>query len=278
MQIIARLKTFNRLPAWMRYVLIGLLAAFVLATITITGMVFWGLPDVRVLKDRQATLSIMVPDWQGEMHPFVVGPKNPFWAALETFPVELKWAVIVAEDANFYEHSGVDVKAVKEALKYDLKHKRLQYGASTITQQLAKNLYLSRDKSLLRKLRELVIAKRLEKELTKGRILELYMNVVELGPLVYGFGHGARYHFGTSVGNLSPAEGAFLVAVLPGPRQAFNPETRFAKVQQRAGRLLKLLAQRKILDETELADALVQLGQVGERQALPDKVEPFPDL
>ena len=81
------------------------------------------------------------------MHPFMVGPKNPYWAPLETIPDELKWAAIVAEDANFYEHGGIDVTALKEAIKYDLKRKRMALGASTITQQLAKNLFLSRDKS-----------------------------------------------------------------------------------------------------------------------------------
>jgi monofunctional biosynthetic peptidoglycan transglycosylase len=225
--------------------------------------IFWRLPDVAPLKDSRITLTIEVPDWKGEMHPFKLGPKNPYWTNMEALPDELKWAVIVAEDANFYEHSGIDIPALKEAIKYDLKRKRMALGASTITQQLAKNLYLSRDKSLRRKLRELVIAHRLERTLTKGRILELYMNIVELGPLVYGVGHGASYHFGKSVPFLTPAESAFLAAMLPGPRIAYNPETKAAKVRQRAARLLKLLALRRILSETEIADALVQLGQLG---------------
>jgi monofunctional biosynthetic peptidoglycan transglycosylase len=197
------------------------------------------------------------------MHPFLVGPKNPYWTTLGAMPDDLKWAVIVAEDANFYEHGGIDVTAMKEAIKLDLKRKRLAYGASTITQQLAKNLFLSRDKSLLRKLREGVIAHRLERELTKGRILELYLNVVELGPLVYGMGHGARYYFGKPVSLLTPAEATFLAAMLPGPRVAFNPELHPARVRQRAARLLAILNLRHILSETEFADALVQLGQLG---------------
>ena len=124
------------------------------------------------------------------------------------------------------------VLAVKEALVYDLKRKRLARGASTITQQLAKNIYLSRDKSILRKLRELVLTTRIERELTKGRILELYLNVVEFGPLVYGVGQGASYHFDRPVALLSPAQAAFLAAILPGPRVAFNPETRPVQVRQ----------------------------------------------
>ena len=240
-----------------------LLAVLVLAAGALAVWVIWDLPDITPLKNRSTTMTIEVPDWQGVMHPFKVGPKNPYWAPLDSIPDELKWAVIVAEDANFYEHGGIDVPALKEAIKYDLKRKRLAHGASTITQQLAKNLFLSRDKSIRRKLREVVIAQLLESELTKGRILELYMNVVELGPLVYGMGHGSRYHFDKPVYLLTPAEAAFLAAMLPGPRIAFNPETKGAKVRQRAARLLKLLGLRHILSEFEIADALDQLDQLG---------------
>jgi monofunctional biosynthetic peptidoglycan transglycosylase len=240
-----------------------LLAVLALAVGVLAAWICYDLPDITPLKDRNTTLTIEVPDWQGVMHPFMVGPKNPHWAPLDSIPDELKWAVIVAEDANFYEHGGIDVPALKEAIKYDLKRKRMAHGASTITQQLAKNLYLTRDKSIRRKVREVVIAQRLEGELTKGRILELYLNVVELGPLVYGMGHGARYHFGKPVYMLTPAEATFLVAMLPGPRVAFNPATKPAKVRQRAARLLKLLGFRRILTEAEIADALVELGQLG---------------
>ena len=269
-------KYFKSLTQWQKRLLkavLLLLAALVLSGGAIAAWVFWGLPDITPLTDRNHTRTIEVPDWQGVMHPVVVGPKNPHWTTLEAMPVELKWAVIVAEDANFYEHRGIDVPALKEALKHDLKRKRLERGASTITQQLAKNLFLSRDKSLRRKLRELVIAQRMERELTKGRILELYLNLVEVGPLVYGMGHGASYHFGKPVGALTPAEAAFLAAMLPGPRVAFNPESKAAKVRQRAARLINILALRRLLDETEVADALVQLGQLGGRRAEPVRIK-----
>jgi len=270
-------KLWRRPEGLLRYALL-LLAALVLFGGILTSWLYWDLPDVATLKDRSATLTIEVPDWQGVMHPLLVGPKNPYWAPLDTMPGELTWAVIVAEDANFYEHSGIDVPALKEAIKYDLKRKRLAHGASTITQQLAKNLFLSRDKSLRRKLREILIAQRLEQELTKGRILELYLNVVELGPLVYGMGHGTRYHFGKPVSLLTPAEATFLAAILPGPRVAFNPEIRAVKVRQRAAQLLKILALRHILSETEVADALVQLGQLGGPRSTGPVILPPADL
>lgn len=264
-----RRKTVQR--RWADLVRPGALVRFVLPAMAGLALicallalwVYWGLPDITPLSDRHATLTIEVPDWEGQLHPFQVGPKNPHWVPLEALPSELKWAVIVAEDANFYEHGGIDVPALKEALKHDLKRKRLERGASTITQQLAKNLFLSRDKSLRRKLRELVLARRMERELTKGRILELYLNLVELGPLVYGTGHGARYHFGKPAAAMTPAECAFLAAMLPGPRVAYNPQTKPAKVRQRAARILKLLGLRRVLTETEIADGLVELGRLG---------------
>jgi len=251
-----------------------LLAVLLLAGTVLAAWVCWDLPDIAPLKNPSLTLTIEVPDWQGQPHPFRVGPKNPHWRPLEAFPGELKWAVIAAEDANFYSHSGIDVPALKEALKHDLKRKRLERGASTITQQLAKNLYLSRDKSLLRKLRELVIATRMERELSKGRILELYLNIVELGPLVYGMEAGARYHFDLPVEVLTPAEGAFLAAILPGPRLAYNPRLKPDKVRQRAARLLKLLGLRGVLTDAEVAAGIEELEQLGAPPAEPAEIAP----
>ena len=231
------------------------------------------LPDVAILKDRSATLTLTVRDWQGDDHPFLLGPKNPHWTPLATLPETMKWAVIVAEDANFFEHRGIDLVALKEALKYDLQQKRLARGASTITQQLAKNIFLSRDKSLLRKAEELILAKRLEAELSKGRILELYLNLVELGPLVYGVGEGARFHFQKPAAELTPAQSAFLAAILPGPRLAYNPALKPVKVRLRAARILRLLAGRGVLTENDYGAALADLE--GRKAPLPARELPL---
>jgi monofunctional glycosyltransferase len=223
------------------------------------ALVFWTLPDVTPLNDRRATLTIEVRDWQGQQHPFRLGPQNMYWTPLDAIPSEMKWAVIVAEDASFYEHQGIDVPALREALKYNLEQKRLARGASTITQQLAKNIFLSREKSLWRKLREFLVARRMEHELSKGRILELYLNVIELGPNVYGVGHGARHFFDKTSGQMTPAECALLAAILPGPRVAYNPQLKPQRVQQRAARILRLLQGRRILDQAQYARALEEL-------------------
>lgn len=272
----------------LRRLLFAVIALLLLA-VAAGVVVFWTLPDITPLKDRRTTLTITVRDWEGEEYPFRLGPQNRYWTPLDSIPAEMKWAVIVAEDASFYEHSGVDVPALREALKYNLEQKRMARGASTITQQLAKNVFLSRGKSLWRKLREVFLARDIERELTKGRILELYLNVVELGPRVYGVGHGARHFFGKLPGAMTPAECSLLAAVLPGPRVAFNPERKPEKVRQRAARILALLKGRGIIDEEQysrelerlpvllgLAPPPLPLPETAHEEPASDKVEDIP--
>jgi len=224
------------------------------------------MPSVAEVANRKSSITIQVKDWQGEFHPFVVGPKNRFWTNGDTIPSEMKWAVIVAEDANFYKHEGVDVKALKKAIKYDLEKKSMARGASTITQQVAKNLFLSREKSITRKLKELYLALRMEQELTKGRIIELYLNVVELGPMVYGVGNGARYYFGKSASDLTPRECSFLAAMLPGPRVAYNPYRNMSKVLRRSDMILKLLKAKGVLSEAEFVAAMAEVPNIARLQ------------
>jgi monofunctional glycosyltransferase len=214
------------------------------------------LPPVSDLKDTKKTIQIQVKDWHGDYHPLLFGPRNVNWTSSASIPAEMKWAVILAEDANFYKHEGVDVKAIKRAIKHDLEKKSLKRGASTITQQVAKNIYLSREKTITRKLKEVYLAVRMEQELTKGRIIELYLNVVELGPMVYGVGHASRYYFGKPAAEMTPRECAFLAAMLPGPRIAYNPYRNMAKVLRRSDMILKLLKGKGVLSEEEYAAAM----------------------
>jgi monofunctional glycosyltransferase len=230
------------------------------------GVSLMFLPEVSVLADRKASMTIQVKDWKGNYRPLVVGPKNRYWTPSGRIPAEMKWAVIVAEDANFYRHEGIDVKAVKDAIKYDLEKKSFARGASTITQQVAKNLFLSREKSISRKIKEIILAKRMEEELTKGRIIELYLNVVELGPMVYGIGHGASYYFGKPASALTPRESAFLAAMLPGPRLAYNPYKNLAKVSRRSDMILRLLRAKGVLSDDEYRLAITQKPNIAGMQ------------
>ncbi len=147
-------------------------------------------------------------------------------------------AAIVAEDGRFWSHEGVDWDAVREAFEKDWKRKRLVHGGSTITQQLAKNLYLSPARSPFRKLREWAIARRLEKALSKRRILELYLNVIQFGRRTYGAEAAARRYFGKPAADLSVEEAATLAAVIPSPR-IYDPVRYPRRVELRARRILR---------------------------------------
>src|SRR6185369_3928928 len=235
------------------------------------GIALYRLPSVAALADRTMNLTIQVKDWHDESHPFVVGPLNPWWTPSKSIPSEMEWAVVVAEDANFYQHEGIDIKAIKNAIKYDLEKKRLARGASTITQQTAKNLFLSREKSVTRKIEEIYLAKRMEQELTKGRILELYLNIVELGPMVYGIGHGSRYYFDKPVASLTARECAFLAAVLPGPQKVYNPYRHLDRVLKRSDMVLRQLHEKGVLTDAEYRQALAESPNIGGMQKKVDK-------
>ena len=173
-------------------------------------------------------------------------------AAASGKPVRLEWtpvplsrispamqrAAIVAEDARFYEHDGVDWEAVRGAVERNLEKGGVKVGGSTITQQLAKNLYLSPARTPWRKLREIAIAKRLERRLSKKRILELYLNVVEFGTRTFGVEAASRRYFGKSARDLSREEAATLAAVIPSPR-IYDPVKYPQRVARRAQRILK---------------------------------------
>ncbi len=127
----------------------------------------------------------------------------------------LQQAVVCAEDDQFFVHPGFNVEAIKRAWRIDQRRKRLAFGGSTITQQLARNLFLTPDKNFWRKFQELLIALKLELFLPKVRILELYLNVAEWGPGVFGAEQAARYHFAKSAIHLTRSEAAYLAAIIP---------------------------------------------------------------
>lgn len=141
------------------------------------------------------------------------------WVPLKRISPHLQKAVIVSEDASFYRHHGFDWEGLRSALTRNWEKGKLQRGGSTLTQQLAKNLYLSTKKNLLRKAHEALLTWELERRLPKKRILELYLNTAEWGHGVYGAEEAARHHFGKSAEDLSPGEAALLAAMLPSPRR-----------------------------------------------------------
>ena len=141
------------------------------------------------------------------------------WVPYERISVHLKRAVVAAEDARFLDHEGFDWEMIQKALSRNEKSGRVVAGASTISQQLAKNLFLSAERTWLRKAEEAIITWMLEKTLSKRRILELYLNVAEWGDGIFGAQAAARYHFGVPASALTPEQAAWLAVVLPSPRR-----------------------------------------------------------
>ncbi|MFT7624648.1 MAG: hypothetical protein ACI9WU_003836, partial [Myxococcota bacterium] len=146
-----------------------------------------------------------------------VGPGTPHYRPLKRIPRHIRMGAIWTEDQRFYQHSGFVKGLIERAVVMNLEGGRYRYGGSSITQQLVKNLFLSREKTLTRKLEEAILVWLVERNVTKNRILELYLNCIEYGPSIYGIGPAARAYFGKHVEQLRPLEGAFLMGLKPYP-------------------------------------------------------------
>ena len=193
------------------------------------------LPDVRPLRTANPPTTAFIELRAREAR---ANGRQPHrvqrWVSYKNISPELKRAVLVAEDDAFWQHEGVDLEQLQESIEADWARGRFVRGGSTITQQLAKNLYLSPSKNPMRKLREWIIARRLEAELKKGRILELYLNVIEWGDGIYGAEAAARTYFGVPAASLGPSESALLAAAIINPRllNPAKPSTRLVRRQQ----------------------------------------------
>jgi len=177
------------------------------------------------------------------------------WSSYNSISAHLRNAVIVSEDGAFFQHSGIDYYELKEAIKRDWEEGRFARGASTITQQLAKNLYLSTSKNPLRKIREFFIARELEKKLTKQRIFEIYLNVIEWGDGVYGIGPASQRYFGKGPGALQPEEAAVLAAMIPSPRSYTPAKGVTSYLKKRKDELLNRMMRYGNLSQQELEAA-----------------------
>jgi monofunctional biosynthetic peptidoglycan transglycosylase len=163
------------------------------------------------------------------------------WVAYDRISPNLVRAVLAGEDSRFFDHAGFDWEEIRNALEKDWNEGKFSRGASTISQQLAKNLFLSTSKNPLRKLHEALITKEIEWVLGKRRILEIYLNVIEWGDGIYGAEAAARHYFNTSAANLGSDQAAFLSAIIPSPNGAFNPARHRPRVDRRRNLIVRLM-------------------------------------
>jgi monofunctional biosynthetic peptidoglycan transglycosylase len=199
----------------------------------VLGYVFLTLPDIRPL----ATTNPTTTAWMEMRTAQARADGRPLrhdhrWVPYSRISPQLKRAVIVAEDSAFWRHEGVDLEQIRESMEINLEQGRALRGASTITQQLAKNLYLSPSRNPIRKLRELIIARRLEAQLDKARILEIYLNVIEWGDGVWGAEAASRRYFGVPAARLSAPQAALLAGAIINPR-VYNPGRPNARLLRR---------------------------------------------
>jgi len=223
---------------------------FLVFLILISGVTLYLflVPDVSKLKKenpkKTSFMRFREKEWRRTGKPYRIQQK---WVPLSQISPYIIKAVLIAEDDKFWRHEGFDYDAIRKALEKDIREKKLKLGGSTITQQLVKNLYLSPVKNPGRKMREAIITWRIEKILSKKRILELYLNVVEWGDYgIFGIEAASRHYYGKPASELNAREASMLAAVLPNPRK-YSPLSSSQYVLHRAHLIYSIMVKRRIV-------------------------------
>jgi hypothetical protein len=229
------------------------------------GCVFLEVP-ARARLDRFAGPFLhRAKDAEGDDFELATGPGTPAWTELEQINQFVVQAVIAHEDATFPGHAGFAVFAIEDALQANLRAGRFVRGGSTISMQLAKNLFLERDRTLARKVREVLLTWWLERQLDKRSILELYLNVVEYGPEIYGIRNAAEHYFQRKPADLRPAQAVFLATLLPNPvgrYEQFEDGALSARTVQEIRFLLQHMADRGRIGKDVLDYGLWELERI----------------
>lgn len=186
---------------------------------------------------------------------YILTDKRPeFWTPLEKVSKDARFAIVISEDWAFFEHEGIDLNQLKIVIKESIETKELSRGASTITQQVVKNAFLSNERSIFRKLKEFLLARELETKFTKNEILEIYLNLIELGEGIYGIREGSQYYFNKLPSRLNAKEGAFLAMLLPSPvrySESFRRKELTEFANETIQDILLKLRKAKVITESE---------------------------
>jgi len=181
--------------------------------------------------------------------------REDYYTLIDRAPKHLKQAFIAIEDSRFTVHKGIDYLGLIRALMVNLENQEYREGGSTITQQLVKNMFLTPDKKLLRKVEEMFIARQLEAEYTKDQILEMYLNQIYFGPSVYGIGKASEHFFGKKVADLNLAEAAILAGIPKNPK-AYSPSNNFDQARKRQGIVLAKMEELGFITKKEKEQAI----------------------
>ncbi|HSB34745.1 MAG TPA: transglycosylase domain-containing protein [Nitrospirota bacterium] len=242
----------------MKKIFLAAILAFAAIVLTILLWIFAALrnlPDVSALKRYRPAAAAEVLDRDGGFLAHCYDRKLRIWTPIAAIPKVVIQAVVIAEDDTFFGHHGVNYQATWDALVVDVQRKKFSRGGSTITQQMIKNVFLSKEKTLTRKVREFVLARKAEEILSKRRILEIYLNEVEWGDDIYGIEAASRYYFDKIPSELTAGEAALLAGMLPNPHY-YEPFKRPEKARRRQKQVLFNMRQARLLTEEEYRSAL----------------------
>ena len=234
--------------------ILGLAGFFILYTI----YSLFAVPDLCDLAKQNPKTTAFMEQKKEEWEDEGVRRKiDQRWVPLSRISRHLKNAVIVTEDPNFYSHHGLDFHAIRMAVERNLEEQELAVGASTITQQLMKNLYLSPSRNPLRKWKEAILTLRVERCVKKNRLLEIYLNVIEWGETVYGIEAASRKYFGKPSSALDPAESALLAAMIRNP-VLYNPYRPNSRLMKNKNLTLKMMLRRGMIGKEDYQSAVSQ--------------------
>lgn len=225
--------------AWLWRLCVWLVVGVLLYQVYLFGSVLWyrwfDPQETAFMADEQARLSQLDPPRSVEH----------IWVPFNQISRYAKRAVIASEDTGFVAHSGIEWEAIEQAARANLQSGQIRRGGSTITMQVAKNLFLSSDRSYIRKAQELVIAVMIEAVWDKQRILEVYLNIAEWGVGVFGIEAAAKHYFGVPASRLNPRQAAWLAAILPSPKR-YDRQRQSAWVDRKTGIILRRMPQVQI--------------------------------
>ena len=245
---------------WLRFLafplmlLAGLAGAAACLARLVVALAYPNLPSLEVLTDYQPKIPLRVYTEEGALIG-EFGEERRSLVAIKEVPEALKHAILAAEDERFYQHAGIDYLGVARAAYANLVHGGRRQGASTITMQVARNFFLSSEKTLTRKLYEALLAFKIENNLSKDQILELYVNQIYLGQRAYGFAAAAQIYFGKSLDRITVPEAAML-AGLPKAPSSYNPVANPQRAKQRQQYVLRRMRELGHLSEAQFAEAL----------------------
>ena len=250
--MIARIGKFLRSKPVIFAALAGLALAILLVAVFMR-YIFSGLPPVYEMEEYTPSLTTKVFDRNNKLiHEFSIEKRS--MVPLEDIPVDLQNAVVAMEDRDFFSHPGFSIRGIVRAGLYDLLTGRAKQGASTLTQQLSRGVFLTQEKKLIRKIREIILAIQIEHQFSKREILQLYLNEIYLGSGAYGVKAAAKKYFNKELSELTTGEAALLVGLIPAPGR-YNPFANPTLAKQRRDLVLEVMHQQNYISQEELDKA-----------------------